>query len=57
MKAAQRVAMEALEKELTQCDNFVLPLILFLNVASTPSSSKESSKAPGSTSPRMGKSN
>ena len=50
-------ATEALEKALTQCDNFALPLIPFLNSASTASSSAESSKAPRLTSPKMGKSN
>ena len=55
MKAAQRATAENLEEELTQYDNLAFPLILFFNSAYTASSFGESSKEPGSTSPRMGK--
>ena len=56
-KAAQRAATENLEEELTQYDSLAFPAILFFNLASTASSSKESYRVAGSTSPRMGKSN
>lgn len=57
MKAARRAVTKILKEELTQYDNFALPLILFFNSASTTSSSRESSKVLGLISPRMGKSN
>ena len=43
-----------LEKAPTQWDNFAFPLIPFLNLASTASSSAESSMSLESTSPRIG---
>ena len=44
IKATRRAAIEILEVELTQNDNFALPLILFFNSASTDSSSKRSKR-------------
>ena len=56
-KAVQRADIENLEEELTQYDNLVFLIILFFNSASMVSSSGENSRAVGSASPRMGKSN
>ena len=44
IKAAQRAATKILEVELTQNDNFALPLILFFNSTSTASSSRRSKR-------------
>ena len=55
MKATRRTTLEALEKALTQWENFVFPLIPFLNSASTVSSLAESSISLGSVSQRIGR--
>ena len=55
MKATQRTTLEALEKALTQWENFVFPLIPFLNSASTVSSLAESSISLGFVSQRIGR--
>ena len=44
IKAAQRAATKILEMELTQKDNFALPLILFFNSTSTAFSSRRSKR-------------
>ena len=56
-KAAQRAATENLEEELTQYDSLAFLVILFFNLASMASSSRENSRVARLASLRMGKSN